>query len=566
MKKHVTILLLLVAAIFVLAACGNNEPDTPTEPAQTQAETPPAANETPVVPEAVAVEDLPTVPTVDFDDMEPVELTIHYIFDSQVWQDDWRVWTQMAEHTGVHLVGTADPVNLNAGEAFTMQATLGFPADIYAGTLAPRFIEFGQQGAFIPLNDLIPTYAPYFYNLMQRFPEIRSAITAPDGNIYHMPGLNGIFDAELFPVSQVYWIRQDWLDILELDTPDTIEELEYVLTRFRDDMPAITGNDWVAPFFHNGANGGIRHLAGFWGARGNRIVGPSLADPNVLVHYWVQPEFMTAIENISRWFQEGLIDPEFFTRGGMNRQELFSTNQGGFLYHFPMSTGDFNVLMADEVPGFNLVPMIPPTNTLGTRWSDDQRGAMSGNGWALTPHNPYPERTLQMIDFMYHGHGRNLNNFGPYGITWEYDADGEPQFLPYVRQEGLTVLQVLRQGNGAVGANPYMADIRYELRAGTDWTRMAQAMYEAPAGYPPGFATPRLPAMIFSADDQLIVNDINAQLNAFLDETIHGFILNDWREIAGQWDAFVAQAEALGIRELEDIWQARYDLFRQRGF
>ena len=562
MKKHVTILLLLVAAIFVLAACGNNDPDTPTEP-----QAPSVTPDTPATPPVdTATPDLPTPEEMDLSGLEPIELTIHYIFDSQVWQDDWRVWQQMAEHTGVTLVGTADPVNLNAGEAFTFQATLGFPADIYAGTLAARFNEFGMQGAFIPLNDLIPTYAPYFYSLMQRFPEIRAGITASDGNIYYMPGLGPMFDGGVFPVSQVYWIRQDWLDELGLDTPDTTEELEYVLTRFRDDMPALTGNEWVAPIFWNSVNGGIRHMSPFWGARGNRVVGPLTHDNSVLGHYWIQPEFMTAVENISRWFQEGLIDPEFFTRGWNNRQELFSTNQGGVTYHFPMSTGDFNVLMADEVPGFNLMPMIPPLNTLGTRWSDDQRGPLSGNGWALTPHNPHPGRTLQMVDFMYHGHGRNLNNFGPYGITWEYDANGVPQFLDYVRQDGLTVLQVLRQGNGAVGANPYMADIQYELRAGTEWTRIAQAMYENPTGYLPGFDVPRIPGLIFNPEDQQTVSDINAQLNAFLDETIHGFILNDWREIAGQWDAFVAGAEALGIRELERIWQERYDLFLQRGY
>ena len=561
MKKIVLLVALLAVAMFALAACNSDDgggaaPTTTTAaPATTTAA---AAPETTTA--AAVVED--TAP-------EPVTLTIHYIFDSQVWQDDWRVWEQMAYHTGVTLTGVADPVNLNAGEAFTFQATLGFPADIYAGTLAPRFIEFGQQGAFIPLNDLIPIYAPYFYNLMNENPGLRAGITAPDGNIYHMPGIGPMFDPTgPFPVSQVYWIRQDWLDILDLDIPDTIEELEYVLTRFRDDMPAITGNDWVAPFFHNGANGGIRHLAPFWGARGNQAVGPLVDDPSTLGHFWIQPEFMTAVENISRWFQEGLIDPEFFTRGGMNRQELFSTNQGGFLYHFPMSTGDFNVLMADEVDGFNLVPMIPPINTRGERWSCDQRGYLSGNGWAITPHNPHPGRTLQMIDFMYFGHGRNLNNFGPYGITWEYDADGIPAFLPYVRQDGLTVLQVLRQGNGAVGANPYMADIQYELRAGTEWTRTAQAIYEAPEGFPPGFAIPagNLPPMVQTAEGQAAITAINAQLTAFLNETVHGWILNDWQEIAGQWDAFVAQAEALGIRELEQIWQDRYDLFRQRGY
>ncbi|MCL2571546.1 MAG: hypothetical protein FWE11_04005 [Defluviitaleaceae bacterium] len=560
MRKFLALVALLVVAAFIFTACGNNdEPAATPEPVTTPTPEPTAE------PTPPSEEDL----EVDFDAMEPVTLTIHYIFDQHVWDDDWRVWEQIRELTGVTLVGVADDVNVNAVEVWNLEAAEGFPADIYGGTHAPRFIEFGMQGAFIPLNDLIAEHAPYFSHLMERFPEIRAAITAPDGNIYHMPNLNDVF--EQFAVSEVYWIRQDWLDILELDIPDTIEELEYVLSRFRDDMPEITGNDWVAPFFSNGTNNAIRSLGTFWGARtfGNETqirLGPQTGNENTIVHYWIQPEFKVAIQNISRWYQEGLIDVELFTRQWMNRQELFGTNQGGMLQHFPMSTGDFNPLMQAEFPDFLLVPFIPPTGTHGTRWSEVQRAATNNNGWAITPHNPHPERTVQLMDFLYHGIGRLLLNFGPQGVTWDFDADGEPEFLPYVtnRDQGVTVLNILRQQNGAVGAFPYMADLRYELRAGTEWTTMAQRMYEDPAGYERGFAPAQFPVMRLPFDEQLLVNDINAQLNLFLDATIHGFILNDWTEIEDQWDAFVDEAISMGILELEEIWQRAYDNFRGR--
>jgi len=308
-------------------------------------------------------------------------------------------------------------------------------------------------------------------------------------------------------------------------------------------------------------------LAGFWGARviGNETgirLGPSTADNNQIVHYWIQPEFMVAIENISRWFQEGLLDYDVFARGGLGRQELWSANNGGSTQHFPMSTGDFNALIQQENPDFMIVPFIPPTGTHGTRWSEIQRAPTNNNGWAITPHNPDPVRTIQLMDFLYHGIGRLLLNFGPQGITWDFDAHGEPEFLPYVREQGVTVLEVIRVQNGGVGAFPYMADLRYELRAGSPITTVAQEMYANPVGYPRGFATPQMPVLVLPADDQRIVTEINAQLNAFINETIHGFILNDWTLIASQWDAYVNQAIALGAHELEEIWQAAYNNFR----
>ena len=569
MKKYLLTLAVLLVALFAFGACSSNNDPEPTQATTTAPPAAAATTQTPTqapggqitVPDVTAPPEDSLVP--DFASMDPIELTIHYIFASQVWQDDWQVWQQIAEHTGVTLVGVADEVNLNAAQAFELAAVEGFPAHIYGGTLMPQMRNFGMQGAFIPLQDLIAEHAPYFNSLMERFPQIRELITAPDGNIYFMPNLNDMFTS--FAVGEVYWIRQDWLDMLDLDTPNTYYEFEYVLTRFRDDIPALTGNDWVAPFFSNSVNGGIRQLAPLWGARvqtfGANRVGPSVDDVNTLVHWWLEPEFMVAIQNISRWFQEGLIDPEFFTRGALNRQELFGSNQGGSLHHFPMSTGDFNPIIRATNPDFTIMPMLPPINTRGERWNEPQRGLLAGNAWAITPHNPDPVRTVQMMDFLYHGIGRLLLNFGPYGVTWEFDADGEPVFLPYVTESGEPTLNIVRHRHGAVGAFPYMADLRYELAAGTIYTTIAQRMYyeDRPAGYAPGFWVPHMESFVLSEADQQVVTEINAQLVAFMNETIHGFILNDWNEIEVQWGAFVEQSIRFGAHELVEIFQRAYD-------
>jgi len=554
MKKILFVVLLLVAASFMFTACRNN--DTTTTP-------PTTTTAGPTVTTAPPTTAPPATAAPEPQGLEPVELNIWYIFAGAVFDTDWRVWQQVAEHTGVHLVGVADPVNTVVNEAFNLQAVEGFPAHIYGGTLAPRFMDFGMEGAFIPLQDLIPTYAPHFYSLMQRFPMIREGITAPDGNIYHLPNLNDVFDT--FAVSKVYWAPMHWLDTLDLPVPNTVEEMEATLFAFRDELPEILGVEYVVPWFWSwGWQDAMSAIFPMFGARragnetGTRIA--PMEDRDEVYHIWLSDEFKFALENFSRWFGEGLIDQELFTRTGDPRLALWTSNQGGFTHNFPMSTGNL-IPQMQELHGadWQMMPIYPVVGTDGRRVSEVQRAPMNNNGWAITPHNPHPERTLMMMDFLYHGHGRNLLNFGPYGITWEY-VDGVPAFLPYVHEHGVPVLEVIRARNGAVGAFPYMADLRYELAVGTAETTLAQEMWAPHRGFSPRM----MPQLSFTVDERFTLNDIRPNLNSYLNENVQLFISGDWQDIASQWDAFVAGAIALGADEYVAIHQAAFDRFMAR--
>jgi len=551
MKKLCITALLLLAMVFAVAACnrGGNDPAPATPVPATPAPTAPPVAQDPTPPDVAP-------PDVELD---PIELNIWYIFAGHVWDDSWRTWQQIAEHTGVTLTGVADPVNTNVNQAFDLQAVDGFPAHIYGGTLAPRFMDFGMQGAFIPLQDLIPIYAPNFYAIMNAHPYVREGITAPDGNIYHLPNLNDVF--ETFAVSKVYWAPMHWLEMLDLPVPDTIEELEATLFAFRDYLPELTGNEYVVPWFWSwGWQDAMSAIFPMFGARrqgnetGTRI--GVMEDRDEVYHIWLTDEFRFALENFSRWFGEGLIDPELLTRTGDPRVALWTDNQGGFTHNFPMSTGNLIPQMREGIEGFQMMPMYPVIGTDGRRVSEVQRAPMNNNGWAITPHNPYPGRTLMMMDFLYTGHGRHLLNFGPYGITWEY-VDGEPTFLPYVHEHGLPVLEVIRVHNGAVGAFPYMADLRYELAVGTAETTLAQEMYAPHRGFSPRMT----PALNMTVDERALVLEIRPTLNAFLNENIQLFIVGDWEDIAGQWDDFVAGAIALGAQEYVDAHQAAFARF-----
>ena len=72
--------------------------------------------------------------------------------------------------------------------------------------LKPQFIRYGLEGAFIALDDLINAHAPNLKRFLDANPEVRQAITAPDGHIYFIPYLpDGKY-------ARGWFVRTDWLD------------------------------------------------------------------------------------------------------------------------------------------------------------------------------------------------------------------------------------------------------------------------------------------------------------------------------------------------------------------
>jgi len=484
-------------------------------------------------------------------------LTIHYHTGIETFrEEDWPAWQQVFEHTNVRLVGTANPVATNGPEQFNLEAANGFPADIYGGgNLASLFMNFGQQGAFVPLNNYIDEYAPNFARILAENPAIRSAITAPDGNIYHFPTL-----PDGLPVARTYHVRQDWLDLLEMDIPQNIEEMEAMLVAFRDDIPALIGVDAVIPYFGENWQNSMRML-NFWGARtyGNdsthvRVV--PMEDSDEVYHAWLHPQFLVAIQEFSRWYQEGIIDEEFFTRTGGGRAQLWSRNIGGMTFHFPLSTCAFNDSIPSDVPGFLVRPIAPPVNLLGRRVSENERLPVQPNGWGISHNNQHVIETVKFMDFLYSDMGRTLMCYGAEGITFDFDEDGKPYFLPFVYEQDLGPVDVIRTRMGGLRFVGYKQFFQYEIDLASEWAAYGFELIGTGE-----YAVRQMPPLQFTAEELSVINNLQPAINTFLDESLQSFVLNDWTLIAGQWDTYVQTAIDLGANELVAVYQAAFERF-----
>jgi putative aldouronate transport system substrate-binding protein len=105
-----------------------------------------------------------------------------------------------------------------------------YPDVFYKSSLGDGY-EYGSQGIFIPLEDLIREHAPNLCALLDE-QDGWKYITASDGHVYTLPELQG------FGLRDVYFfINKQWLENVGMEMPEDLDSLYEVLKAFKEKMP-----------------------------------------------------------------------------------------------------------------------------------------------------------------------------------------------------------------------------------------------------------------------------------------------------------------------------------------
>lgn len=106
--------------------------------------------------------------------------------------------------------------DMKASDMIQTESTSNFTgANIYGGSgIAERLMFYGTEGKFVNLTEMMEKgYMPNFKAYLEKNPEVKSAITAYDGNIYHVP-----YIAELNQFARTFNIRKSWVtDLLDAE-------------------------------------------------------------------------------------------------------------------------------------------------------------------------------------------------------------------------------------------------------------------------------------------------------------------------------------------------------------
>jgi putative aldouronate transport system substrate-binding protein len=173
-----------------------------------------------------------------------------------------------------------------------------------------QFLYMQQSGALRPLND---AYDKWIYPGIKKMNEdldnkMLDECTF-DGNLYAIPrGEDNSSQANLL------WIRQDWLEALNLEAPKTLDDVLTIMRAFTNDDPDGNGEkDTYGLSLRSEAYGDLMGCYGVYEAFGAYPDRWIQDEDGKIVNGGVIDEAKEALDWLRSAYAEGLIDPEFAT-------------------------------------------------------------------------------------------------------------------------------------------------------------------------------------------------------------------------------------------------------------
>lgn len=467
------------------------------------------------------------------------------------------IFDLLEEKTNVHLnleqiaqAEWADKMAIQLG------SNIDLPDALYSGYALTQneIVTYGSQGIIIALNDYIDEYMPNFAKVLKEHPEVKGAITAPDGNIYSLPlvridGLTGQIPENMF-------INKVWLDKLNLEIPKTIDELEAVLTAFKENDCNGNGdpNDEIPMTFK--FLGSQRDLGGLFGMFG-------YADPlyNNTSHFIVDDGkviFVPATEGYKEgcaylyehFFKQGLIDIEGFT---MDKATYNAQNQGEVanigIFH-AWNIFDLGQVHMDEYVAMG--PVLGPNGT--TSWGYKVSAGIETSGLIITNACKNPEYLLMWADLLYDEYYAMQMSYGVVGELLIDNGDGTYSYGP--APEGMTYDEYLYGNTYPDSCNALFTDFFQNVLPMPDSAKakdkINNELYLAVAD------SVMYPNLMFSAENADRIALIGGDIEALAAEMRAKWLA--YGGVEDEWDAYIKRLNDMGLAEYTDIYQKTYDV------
>lgn len=414
--------------------------------------------------------------------------------------------------------------------------------------------KYGEQGTFVALNEAIAQFMPNLTAILDEYPETRAGLTFPDGNIYSLPSIHDP-KFESLVMQQKLWVRQDWLDQVDMEPPTSLEEFEAYLEAIQRADPA--GGGRTIPYTTSTETLWIDTLRSTFGVgnRGN-AAGQLDADESGKVRFWPASEqYRELIAYVSRLYGKKLVQQDIF---GIDAASFNNLGKQGLIgaagmqaptASFTRNPGEKYVALpplkktnADPVPEWNLVGS--PLVAIGN--------------WVATDKIEHLVESCRWMDFWYSDEGCRLFFMGIEGQSYEKTADGY-EFTKMITDnpDGLTVDEALKPFVNYMGGG-YPGIVRQAYFKGTENSAQAR---QGTAVVAPYRISETWPVFTFTADEANELASITVDMTKLVTESRAKFITGEMTPDK-DWATYVSQFDQIGLPRYLEIQQAAYDRFK----
>lgn len=476
---------------------------------------------------------------------------------------DYLMYTESQKRLNVEIEWNAVSI-LAANEQFMLMTASNDYADCmmnFTGLYSGGIDEAIENEIILDLTELIETCAPD-YNAQRTASEVRekSSLTS-SGAQGVMFGFNSV-EGRTPATGPV--IRQDWLDKLNLDVPQTVDEYHDVLTAFQQELGVASPYGLCS----DGVNA-PGHLTAAYG-----IVAPTNHDTNgyavvdgKLQFGPAQDGFRDYLATMHQWYEEGLISNDFTAdndsaasgivsndRIANNEIGIFTANVKNFDNYLDMITEEDAALRGIEWGRLSTSDTLHVGAELDT--------AAANMGISVSTQAEDPELIVRYFNYFFTEEGDILANYGVEGLSFEYNDQGVPEYTDLVlnNPDGMSLDVAMCLFGGGSTSGPYVVDhSKYaqiysdvQHQAGESWIANNDGAWNLPNS---------LTAMM-SAEESSEFNGIYNEILTVYQENVLKFIVGD-RDLS-EFPDYVAQMESMGLEDCTKIAQDAYDRYMSK--
>jgi len=506
MKKTLVLIMAAVLVLALAAGCSGNKQQSNVTASAKPSESPMPGGKEPMkaITLSMLTESHPTWP----------------------YKKDWLIWDLYKEKTGVTL-----DVQLPSGklsETLNLVVASGNMPDLMYMMTHQEANRFGQQGALVNILDYVDQM-PNFKAWMKKYPAAVEQAKSYDGKMYMFPN-EGFGETN----RMIWHYREDIFKKHNIAPPKTFDELYTVLKQLKQLYPnsyPLAWRDGLDKLLNMGPEFNTWYKEYYDFDKKEWRYGPT------------EQNYKSLVEYLHKFYQEGLIPPEWLSIDTKQWQDIVSTNKAFITIDYIGRIDFFNSALRAQDPTFNLAFMDPPAGPNGKQLNASVHFLETGLTVASTS-KKIPE-AMKYIDFYYSEEARNMASWGKEGVT-------------YTTQNGVKKIKSDYKD---------VADLRTKTGLATDgsytWidydAHLSIATPELQAAYKKArqFDAPFQPNPPLNEKETETVNLTGEAIKKHRDENIAKFILGQ-RSLT-EWDAYVSEANKLGVDKILDIYKTAYN-------
>ena len=417
--------------------------------------------------------------------------------------------------------------------------------DMYMGGAAAAY----EGDLIYDIAPLIAENAPDYQRVIDGNDAYKAFAYEPDGT---MLGVYGVYKYDVSSVTNGVFIRQDWLDDLNLDLPVTYDDWHETLTAFKNEKGAEAGLLLPMGSESRGATyaGGYQTIG--YSSDARMSGGHFFQVDGKVTSSLIDDNYRDYLTMINSWYEEGLVYHDFYSNDTRDILDpLVYGNQVGIFdgkvdYITRFESGDPN-------GAIRLTGIANPVKNEGDKSGFgnyvEQKSSVS-----ITTSCDNPELALQWLNYFFTEEGILLCNYGQEGVSFEYGPDGTPVFTdlilhnedPWLQFGNVTRLYLLDE------VLPTVYDQTRELSAYSEKEQEAIALWSDTKE-----AKYTMPSVTLTTEENEELYKLLADIETYASENVIRFIIGDLD--LSEWDSFTSTMRDMGIERCIEIYQGALD-------